>query len=146
MIQRTWSNAAARAGTDPCVPTVGNAPYVNSYPVLTDPIRLSYGGPRPTQGVNIPVGQTRTVDVVLASPSGAAAGAWKVRAWDLTDYLGLGPANTILAFDKTSGSSGGVLKLTITVKSYDPSFGGAGFVIESTLDGQDNLTVGAIGQ
>ncbi len=145
MIQRVWSNAAARAGDDPCVPVASSAPYFNSYASLSDSITLQYeGGPVSTTGVKIPVGGSGTVDVTLTS-QGATAGPWTVKAWDLNAFLG-NPANTSVMLDKTSGSDGDVLHLTITVQSYDSLWGGAGFVLESTLGTQDNLTMGAIGE
>jgi hypothetical protein len=144
MIQRSWSNAAATAGTNPCVPVATTAPYFNSYVAYSDDIGISYYGYAvQTTGVKLAVGATRTVDVVLSSVA-PTAGPWTVHAWDMNDYLG-NPSNTTLSLDKTTGSNGDVLHLTITVNSYDPNFGGAGFIIESTLDGQDNLTMGAIG-
>ena len=144
MIQRSWSNAAAKAGNQPCVPAATTAPYFNSYAAYSDAITLDYGGAWKTKGVKIAKGQSRTIPVALHS-QGATSGPWNVKAWDLNDYLGNTP-NTTVTLDKTSGSNGDVLQLTIKVSSYDKSFGGAGFVLESTLSGQDNLTFGAVGQ
>jgi hypothetical protein len=142
-VQRSWSNAAAQAGQNPCVPAP-SAPYFNSYPILPDNVTLNYGGDWVTRGVIIPVGMTKTIDIVLSSTA-PTSGPWTIAAWDMNDFLG-NPPNTTLTLDKTTGVSGDVVHLTITVKSYDPAFGGAGFMIESTLDGQDNLTMGAVGQ
>jgi hypothetical protein len=141
--QRTWSNAAAKALKNPCVPAPTGA-YFNAYSTVAEPITLNYGGAWPTKGVKIPVGQMRTIEIVLAS-DGPTGGPWKVTAWDLNGYLGANAPNTVVTLDKTSGVAGDVLHLTIKVNSYDPSFGGAGFVLESTLNGQDNLSFGAIG-
>jgi hypothetical protein len=142
MLGRSWSNAAAAAGNDPCVPVASAAPYFNSYAIYDDSISL-YGGAIMTTGVSIPVGQSKTLDVVLSSPGGA--GVWTVTPWDYQHYLGK-PPNTTLALDQTSGSDGDVLHLTVTVSSYDATTGGAGVVLESTLNGQDNLTMFAIGE
>jgi hypothetical protein len=43
MVQRTWSNAAAMAGTAPCVPVPAGDPYFNSYPTLPDTVTLNGG-------------------------------------------------------------------------------------------------------
>jgi hypothetical protein len=146
MLQRSWSNAAAAAGTNPCVPVPDAGAYFNAYPQLPDAVTLGTGGSRTrTRGVAIPVGQTRTIDVVLAS-DGPTAGPWTVQAWDINEYLGYTPVTTTLSLDRDTGVSGDVLHLTITVNAYDPSYGGAGFVLESTLGGQDNLTMAAVGQ
>ena len=149
MVQRSWSNAAAAAGTDPCVPVPANGPYFNAYPVLTDTINLGgqyYGQSTPTQGVQIPVGQTKTIDVRLHS-DGPTSGPWTVDVMDLSYYMGtLSQPATTLSLDRTSGVDGDVLHLTITVHRADPYFGGEGFVLSSTLNGQNNLWYGAIGQ
>ena len=144
-IQRSWSNAAAAAGTNPCVPAPDSGPYFNAYPQLADTVTLDHGGAVQAQGVRIPVGQTRTIDVVLRS-DGPTAGPWTVTAWDVNDYLGYSPTTTTLSLDRDTGVSGDVLHLTVTVNEYDPTFGGAGFILESTLGDQDNLTMGAVGQ
>ena len=143
-VQRSWSNAAAAAGTNPCVPVPSTGPYFNSYAVYDDTVAVSYyGQPLQTTGVKIAVGATRTIDVVLKS-NGATSGPWTVRAWDESYYLG-GTANTTTALDVSTGSDGDVLHLTIQVNSYDSNLGGAGILLESTLNGQDNLTMFAIG-
>ena len=89
MVQRSWSNAAAKAGTNPCVPVPATGPYFNSYPTLPDMVTLTAGspsgGPITTEGVKIPVGQSRTIDVVLHSEA-ATSGPWTVAVQDLSQY------------------------------------------------------------
>ena len=84
-VQRSWSNAAATAGTNPCVPVPATGPYFNSYPTLPDQVTLTAGspsgGPITTTGVNIPLGQSRTIDVVLHSEA-PTSGPWTVTAYD----------------------------------------------------------------
>jgi hypothetical protein len=143
MLQRSWSNAASKAGTQPCVPPATTDPYFNSFAAYSDPVTFNYGGTWKTTGVNIAVGQSRTIPVALHSAA-PTAGPWTVKAWDLNDFLG-NTANTTVSLDKTSGQDGDMLMLTITVKSY-ASWSGAGVVLESTLNGQDNLTMFAVGQ
>jgi hypothetical protein len=145
MLQRSWSNAAAKAGTDPCVPVPENGPYFNSYAVFSDPITFQYGGPWDTKGVHIAVGESKTIPVVLHSQS-PTAGPWTIKAWDLENYLTGAAGNTTVSLNKDVGSDGDVLQLTIKVNSYDADFGGAGFILESDLNGQDNLTIGAVGE
>jgi hypothetical protein len=150
MVQRSWSNAAARAGTNPCVPVpAGYGPYFNSYPTLPDTVTLDgsyWTGPFTTPGVLIPAGKTKTIDIVLRSQA-PTSGPWTVAAYDLSQWAGDSsqPA-TQLTLDKSSGQSGDVLHLTIKVLSVDPVIGGNGFVLSSTLDGQNNLWFAAIGQ
>jgi hypothetical protein len=144
MIQRSWSNMAAKAGNNPCVPAPATGPYFNSYGIYSDAITLNYGGSWPTKGVKLAAGESKTIQVRLTS-NGATSGPWNVKAWDLGYYLGK-TANTTLTLDKSSGSDGDVLNLTIKVTSYDSTYAGAGVVLESTLGTQDNLTMFAIGQ
>jgi hypothetical protein len=144
MIQRSWSDAAAKAGKDPCVPAATTEPYFNSVPVLPDTLSLNYyGQPVTTKAVTIPVGQSKTIDLQLWSEA-ATAGPWTVTAWDLNDYLG-GAKNLDVSLDKSTGKNGDTLKLTIKVLSKDQSYGGEGFVIVSDLNGQENLSMGAVG-
>ena len=53
--------------------------------------------------------------------------------------------DSMLQLDKDSGSNGDVLKLTIKVLSADTQLKGEAFAIESSLDGQDNLWFGVVG-
>ncbi len=145
MVQRSWSNAAARAGANPCVPVPPTGPYFNSYPTLPDMVTLT-SGPITTRGVKIPVGESRTIDVVLHSEA-PTSGPWKVSVQDLSQYVGdTSKPATQLTLDKDTGSDGDVLHLTIKVLSIDTTLGGEGFVISSTLGQQNNLWYGAVGQ
>ena len=149
MVQRSWSNAAAKAGTNPCVPVPATGPYFNSYPTLPDMVSLSGSTWSPaitTEGVKIAIGGTRTIDVVLHG-DGTTSGPWTVSVQDLTLYTGdASTAATQLSLDKTSGMEGDVLHLTIKVLRSDATLGGEGFVLSSTLGTQNNLWYGAIGQ
>lgn len=147
MVQRSWSNAAALAGTNPCVPVPATGPYFNAYPVLPDMITINdyNGDPVTTQGVKIPVGQTKTIDILMHSEA-PTSGPWDVAVYDLSSYIGdTAKDATQLTLDKTSGVDGDVLHLTIKVLKKDTILGGEGFVLESTLGGQDNLWYAAIG-
>ncbi len=137
MVQRTWSNAAAKAHHDPCVPATG-APYFNSVPVLTDdvPIEL-YTGRAKTKGIAIRVGQSKTIDVQLFADADTNA-AWTVAAYDTAQYMG-GPTSLKLSFDKKTGKNGDVLHLTITRLSAG-DIGGSEFMIVSSL-GRDQQKI-----
>jgi len=151
MIQRSWSNAAAKEGKNPCVPYPTSDPYFNSVPVLTDNVSLDfYGQSITTKGARIPVGSSRTIDVQLFSEAGTK-GPWTVTAWDYNDYNGFGAKNVDVKFMESgssmaTGQNGDTLHLVVKVNSYDKSLGGAGFVLESDLGTQDNLWFAAIGQ
>jgi len=144
MVQRSWSNAAALAGHQPCLPASSPDPYFNSYPVLPDTARLSnYGYPTQTKVVKIPVGSSATIDVKLVS-DGPVTGPWTVTAWDMNSYLGYGGRRLTFSWDRNTGNNGDILHLTINVLSKDSQLGGEGFVLQSDLGGQQNLTAGVV--
>jgi hypothetical protein len=141
MIQRSWSNAAAKAGKNPCVPAP-SAPYFNSIPVL-GPVTLAYYGSQVhTKGVQIPVGGKATIDVQLYSEA-PTAGPWTIKAWDYEEYFGANP-RLKLSLDKDSGQNGDTVKLTIEVLKGNKALGGEIFILESNLGGQQNLSVGVV--
>jgi hypothetical protein len=142
MIQRSWSNGAAAAGQDPCVPHPPEV-YFNSLPVLDSVSYQPRGMPFTTLGVNIPVGQSKTIDVDLFS-TGPTAGPWKVSVDDY-GYVATGAVPHLgLSLDRNTGVNGDVLHLTITVKSVDSSIGGEAFVIFSDLAGESQMTFGLV--
>jgi hypothetical protein len=143
MVQRSWSNAAATAGLNPCVPHPVET-YFNSYPVFTESVTLNYFGAWTTKGVTIPLNKSGTVDVILSSDAETAP--WTVEAFDLNAYITGDPkqANTTVSLDTSTGVNGDTIHLTITVNSSNPMWGGEGFVLQSTLGEQQNLSMGAI--
>ena len=128
LVQRTWSNASARAGHDPCVPASG-APYVSAAPVLADRVTLLG---RATMGARVALGDSRTIDVALASDAPAAP--WDVSVIDVSEASG-GPRELDLSLDRASGTGGDVLHLTITPRVADPGLGGEAFAIVSSQSG-----------
>jgi hypothetical protein len=98
-VERIWSNAAALAYHDPCVPAPGGAYFVG-VPVLTDML------PSGTPGVLVPKGTIKTIDVQLLSDGPTAA--WNVSA------VSLSGAGFTYAFDQPTGQNGDTRKLTIT--------------------------------
>ena len=138
-VQRTWSNAAAKLGHDPCVPATKD-PYFQSAPVLSQAVTFtlpaSFGGSDvATKGVTIPVGQSKTIEVDLFSDA-ATSGPWTVSAEDSLAKLGAG-TTLDFAWDRTKGLNGEKLHLTITVKGESTFVPGAHpFTITSTLGGK----------
>jgi len=142
-VQRNWSNAAATAGHDPCVPADGT-PYANTMPVFTDTI-ATHGVM--TKGIDVPVGQSKVLELDLFSD--APTSPWTVSAQVIT--RGGGQAPITLTFDNTTGQNGD--KLNLTVQSTGALTGGntqskpsAALVITSTLGQRENLWIGVIGQ
>jgi hypothetical protein len=140
-VQRSWSNQAAAAGTNPCVPAPPGKPYFNAAPDLPDTLSVA-GISMP--GVVIPVGASRTISLHLFSDA-PTPGPWTVTAMDVNELDG-GPARLSFSQTPTSGQNGDVLSLTITVLSADPASGIEPFLLVSDLDGDSSLWMGAVGQ
>jgi hypothetical protein len=142
-VQRSWSNASAKAGHDPCVPTIPGQAYFNSAPVLNDDIILGFGGQKISmKGVKIPVGGSKTVEVDLFSDA-PTGGPWDVEVMDSSGFMG-GSKMLDLSLDRTSGQNGEKLHLTINVLKASPYKAEAFYVI-SKLNGQANIWVGLVG-
>jgi hypothetical protein len=142
--QRSWSNKAAKANTNPCVPVVIKEPYFNSYPVLPDTVDVDLGVLVSTPGVKIAVGATQTIDINLFSDA-PTSGPWKVTVYDGAYLMGSN-AELELTLDKDTGENGDTLHLTIKVLAADPEFGVESFVLFSDLGGAENIWMGTVGQ
>lgn len=134
-VQRIWSNKAAKAGHDPCAPAPSGVPYFQSAPLLNTNVQFTsqfIGGTIDSQGVVVPVNQSKDVEVDLYSDA-PTDGPWTVSASDgLSALLGSAPSMTF-TWDKTQGQNGDKLKLTIKVTATSPLGGAHVFVITSTL-------------
>ena len=130
-VQRTWSNKAAAAGHDPCVPQLPGEVYFNAAPVLPDLFAWNIQGQTAMiKSVSIPVGGTKTIPIQLFSDG--PIGPWTVTVTDPAVMLGAPSALLDLSLDKSTGKNGDTLQLTIKVL-------GAGtgnaevFIVKSTL-------------
>lgn len=141
MVQRAWSNESAAAGLDPCQPELPGETYFNAVPALNDPVHIS-GGTQTYSvlGASIAPGASKVIDVQLYSE--ADIGSWTVQA------VGIPVGSNDLAFswDRTTGTNGDTLHLTITVNAIDPDYGGEPFLIESQLDAVTNYWIAYVGQ
>jgi hypothetical protein len=140
MVQRTWSNAAATAGHDPCVPAEDPAtkPFHGIAPVLSDSPSLPdiYGsGNIMTKGIQIAAGAQKTVEVDLYSDT--PTDSWTVEAIDVASYGG-GAAELSFKWDKTTGTNGDKLMLTITHAKAGTSFPGSELLLQSK-DGKGSV-------
>jgi hypothetical protein len=136
-VQRTWSNLSAAASHDPCVPAPTGSAFFDSAPVLPEMVTFtsSLTGTIHTQGITIPVGQSKTIEVDLFS-DGDTGGPWTVQADDVLykDYGSFGVPNSLsFKWDRTQGVNGEKLHLTITVTSAALIGNGHAFMITSTL-------------
>ena len=133
--QSCWSNTAAKAGGDPCMPK-GSAPYFNAAPVQDDKVTLdlsAFGsGSIATKGIKIAKGASKTIEVDLFSDADTG-GPWTVKAVDVLAQYTKSSPTLDFAWDRTSGQNGEKLHLTITVTGAS-AFGKAHpFLVASKL-------------
>ena len=112
VVQRVWSNQAARAGHDPCVPPpTSGEPFFQSAPELpaATPIKLG-GNTVQTAGLSLAIGQSITipVDLYSASPTDAP--------WTLS-LLPLSSGSIKGSFDRDTGVNGDQVHLTLTLET-----------------------------
>ncbi|HUJ60420.1 MAG TPA: hypothetical protein VLX92_18090 [Kofleriaceae bacterium] len=123
-IQRIWSNAAAHAGTDPCVgdPT---APYAQSVPDQPDATTIAlFGGSVSTNATKVAIGATGSITVHVA---GTGPGPFTVTAYDVAT-LYFDASKPLLTFTQPTGSYhvGDTVTIPVTVVAKDANLGGAG--------------------
>ncbi len=138
-IQRSWSNVAAAAGHNPCVPTPVGAVYFNAIPVLTDTVSYydptsSSSTPITASGVTIAVGSSRTIALQLFSDAPTSAN-WTVSAFEDPNMTYTHGADLSFSFDSTTGSNGSTIHMTIHVLRQDVYWSAEPVWIVSTLNG-----------
>ncbi len=119
LVQRSWSNAAAKASHDPCVPAPSPAqqPYFNLAPSVSDMLVMK-------------VGQTKTLE--LTAFSDGPTPPFSIDVTEVSQFFG-GSNVLDLSLDQISLQNGQKTTLTITLTS-DPGQGGlAAFQVTSTL-------------
>jgi hypothetical protein len=141
-VQKTWSNAMAAAGHDPCAPDATGAVYFNSAPVFPETITLQLNQTVTTRGITIPVGQKKTIEVDLFSDA-PTNGPWTVSAFDVVARARGSSSSMKFSWDRSSGVNGEKLHLTIEVTGAS-SFGGGVFAIESTLGSRASAWLGLV--
>jgi hypothetical protein len=104
LVQKMWSNEAAKAGQDPCSPTAAGGSFFIAVPSLPDKVVLSIGN---GSGVQIAAGGSRTipVDVYSAGPSSGPI-TLQARARGSAGHIKL-------TFDRTTANPGDRVNLTI---------------------------------
>ncbi len=122
MIQRSWSNAAALAGQDPCVPATPGV-YFNAT-VTAEDVKVQGLA---TQAIRVPVGKDRTIDVNLFST--APLDAWSVSVDTMDPALSA-------SLDVDTGQNGDVLKLTISSRSRLAHGAGAIYLTSRSNDAE----------
>jgi len=137
-VQRSWSNVAALAGRDPCVPTLPGRVYFNASPDLPDDVVVASGVT--SRGVRIPEGGTRTIAVRLFSEAPTAP--IKVYPEDWGELTGA-PKELELTLDEDRGLNGQTLHLTIRVVGTKPA---QLFRLSSTEGTQFTGWIGVVGR
>jgi hypothetical protein len=129
-VARTWSNAAAQAGREPCLPAP-KTPYFNAEPVFPDMKTFTVGSETvATPVLKIGVDEQRTIEVDAFAE---AKMSWTMEAKDAATLAGREP-ELVFSFDDASAAPFKVRKLT--VRRVQPSSGGVTpFVIVSTAGG-----------
>jgi hypothetical protein len=130
VVQRTWSNASAAAGHDPCVPVMAT-PYASAVPVLDEDLMVtSHGQPIMTKGITVPLNMSKTIAVQLFSDAPTAE--WSVAAYDAAALLG-GQGTLAFQWGKTTGKNGDKLQVIVT-RTRTAGNRGSEMVIVSKVD------------
>lgn len=139
LVQRTWSNASAKAGHHPCVP-LDPRPYFITNPVLSE---MSSDG---VPVAKIVLGQSRTIDLQLSSDAPMPAD-WSVQILGVATFQKK-PAELSFILDRATGDNGDILHLTVTTKhagTVGTTGGFSLFVVHSTAkDKRFTNIVGAV--
>jgi hypothetical protein len=134
VVQRSWSNAAANAGNDPCQPEPQGEVYYNAAPVLTDTVNYTIQFQKvPVRGIKIPVGQSATVPVDFYSD--APMGPWPAQGYDYSSTFMGGPQLLTLTLNPPSGQNGTQGTLTIKVNQAGQNNQEIFFIASSTNGG-----------
>lgn len=141
-VQRSWSNAAAKAGHDPCQPAIPGHVYFNAAPVFKDNVNLGMGIGN-VKGALIAEGESKTIEVKLFS-DGDTNGPFNVQAFDQSAFFG-GPKELEFSFDETKGENGQTLHLTITVLNAN-QYNAEIFFLVASKGTDQNLWIGLVGQ
>jgi hypothetical protein len=118
VVQRYWSHAAARAGTDPCVPEYPGEVFFNAVPELPDNVTFPMqGGNITVISKKIAVGASATIDLDLYSEGPTTP--WTVTVQDFNQLQTGDPSQALLGItmSQTEGENGTKLPVTITVNS-----------------------------
>jgi hypothetical protein len=137
-VQRTWSNASARAGHDPCVPVPAGEVYFNAAPSLGVVTTSANGQAVQVDGVNAAVDASVTVPLHLFSDA-PTSGPWTVTARPAAGWEG----ELTFSFDRASGADGDVLGMTVHVVGagkYEREL----FVVTSTLGATEHTWFGMV--
>ena len=141
-LARIWSNGAASAGHNPCLPVPPGEAWFFALPSASPPDQVTGTRPKGSMpaiggaGFAVANGASRIVSLGLLSDPGTAP--WTIAVHAVTE-AGL----VTFALDRSTGQAGDVLQLTITAVG-DVS-GGVPFAIDSTLGATTHTWLGVVG-
>jgi hypothetical protein len=143
LVQRSWSNQAAAANLDPCVPAT-SSPYFGAAPEFSDRVPFFFDPFKTpeTLGARLVIGASTTIAVRLFSTGPSPN--WQVIAMEVPAVPGSTPLGQVpnptleFGWDRSYGNNGDVLRLTITRKASGTG-GGTSFLIFSGLEDQDSV-------
>ncbi len=116
-VQRSWSNKAAKASHDPCVPAPAGQPYFNAAPKAGQ------------EEIPLAVGESAVVEITAFSDGPMAD--WQISAIDF-DQFQTGTSHLSFKFDKTTVHNGSKVQLTVKlVSAPSASQGGSIYAIVS---------------
>jgi len=129
-VQRSWSNAAAKAGHDPCVPAAAGVYHgMTLFPSAESTVKVdlsAIGAPSATtQGFKVTVGKPLTFQVGFFSDASTAP--WTI-GYDFpaqtllfgTTGSPLGNGKATVSIDKKTGQNGDEANVTVTVTQKGP--------------------------
>ena len=141
-VSRLWSNSAAKAGREPCLPAAAPDRYFNAYPAKIDGTRAVPFFD--TQGISLAPGGEITIPVRLFGNERGPR-SWQLSAASLTSPFG-GPSDPFgqltFSFDRTMGGDGDVRYLTISRTASPPPDAAnffLGFAIQSTSGSETHV-------
>jgi len=118
-LQRSWSNASAAAGHNPCVPVPG-VPNYSAVALDPQPITLTVDTKTiSTKGFSIPNGQTQTIRLGLYSDAPTAD--WTVSVVEGDGFSTPSTSHLQITMSAASGNNGDVVDATITTTATKAS-------------------------
>jgi hypothetical protein len=117
-VQRTWSNQAAAAGNDPCVPPLtaaqGEPYYFNSVPNFGEVQVNVEGQDFSTIGGTAPVNTPTTIELDLFSNASTMGESWQVHAYDANSITTGSAAALVFSPPTVTGLNGDKVTMTVT--------------------------------
>jgi len=152
-VQRTWSNASAAAGHNPCVPAPEGEPYFNVTPLEQQAVNVTLpslvspllpGLSPNTKGFKGAAGKSVTFAVGFYS-DGPTSGPWSVSVAAGNPLLGskslieqYNPSTVTASIDLASGQNGQKAYVTVDIKATGTLFAGEIVTVTSTLNGRSH--------